>query len=155
MLDAVAPLTHILEENQKGALTPEVATKATKVALGLLGNAAAHQAKERRKNVLKDMNKDVMPLAEEDDQFKDAAPLLFGEGFEKKMKDHVDAVRCIRKSGRATESHFRRGRPQSFGYHRGGGHHRGRGGHRFHPYQNRPTGKENYQKKQFRPQSSQ
>ena len=81
--------THILEEGQKGTLTPEVATKATKVTLGLLGNAAAHQAKERRTNVLKDMNKDVMPLAEEDDQFKDAAPLLFGEGFKKKMKDHV------------------------------------------------------------------
>ena len=36
MLDAVAPLTFILEEAQKGTLTPEVAVKATKVALGLL-----------------------------------------------------------------------------------------------------------------------
>ena len=38
MLDAVAPLTFILKEAQKGTLIPEVAVKATKVALGLLGN---------------------------------------------------------------------------------------------------------------------
>ena len=45
-------------------------------------------------------------LAEEDEQFKEAVPLLFGEGFEKKMKEHVDAVRCLRKTGKATELHF-------------------------------------------------
>ena len=43
--------------------------------------------------MLKDMNRDVMSLAEKDEQFKGAAPLLFGDGFEKKMKEHVDAVR--------------------------------------------------------------
>ena len=53
--------------------------------LGLLGKSSAHQSKERRKNVLKDMNRDVMSLTEEEDQFKDAAPLLFGDRFEKKM----------------------------------------------------------------------
>ena len=56
--------------------------KAAKVALGLIGNASAHHAKERRKKVLKDMNKDVMPLAEEDELFPEVAPLQFGEGFE-------------------------------------------------------------------------
>ena len=71
MLDAVAPLVHILEEGQKGTLTPEVAIKASKVTLELLGNVSAHQSKERRKNVLKDMNRDVTSLAEEKDQFKD------------------------------------------------------------------------------------
>ena len=100
---------------------------------------------------LKDMNKDVMPLAEEDDQFQGAAPLLFGEGFEKKMKEHVNAVRCLRKLEKPTELHFRRGRPHGAGYHRGGGSNRGRGGHRY----NRSNGKENFQKKQFRPQSGQ
>ena len=107
MMDAVAPLTFILEEAQKGTLTPEVAVKATKVTLGLLGNASAHQSKERRKNVLKDMNRDVLPLVDEDEQFKGAAPLLFGEGFEKKMKEHMDAVRCLRKTGKPAEPHFR------------------------------------------------
>lgn len=156
MMDAVAPLAYILEEGQKGSLTPEVAVQAAKVALGLLGNAAAHQSKERRKNILKDMNRDVTSLAEEDEQFKEAAPLLFGEGFEKKMKEHVDAVRCLRKTGKVTESHFRRGRPHGSGYHRGGGNHRGRGGHRFHPYPySRTAGKENFQKKPFRQQSAQ
>jgi hypothetical protein len=45
-MDAAAPLVHIIEEAKKGKLTPEVAEKAAKVALDLLGNAAAHQAKE-------------------------------------------------------------------------------------------------------------
>ena len=112
MLDAVAPLVHILEEGQKGTLTPEVAIKASKVTLGLLGNASAHQSKERQKNVLKDMNRDVMSLAEEEDQFKDAAPLLFGDGLEKKMKEHMDVVRCIRKTNRVTEQHFRGAAPK-------------------------------------------
>ena len=93
-----------------------MAIKASKVTLGLLGNASAHQSKERRKNVLKDMNRDVMSLTEEENQFKDAAPLLFGDGFEKKMKEHVDAVRCIQKTNRVIEPHFRRGRPQGQGY---------------------------------------
>ena len=66
------PLVHILEEAQKGTLTPEVAAKAAKVALGLIGNAASYHSRERRKKVLRDMNKDVLSLAEEDDMFTDA-----------------------------------------------------------------------------------
>ena len=51
-LDAVAPLVFILEEAQKGSLTPQSA------ALMLLGNASAQMAKERWKKVTKDINKD-------------------------------------------------------------------------------------------------
>ena len=68
----------------------------------MIGNASDQQAKERRRNVVKDMNKDVMLLAEEDDKLQGAATLLFGKGFEKKMKEHVDAVHCLRKSGKPT-----------------------------------------------------
>ena len=120
--------------------------KGAKVALGVIGNASAQQAKERRRNVLKDMNNNIMPLAEEDDQLQGAAPLLFGEGFEKKMKDQVDAVCCLRKSGKPTESHFQQGRPHGTGYHRGRGSNRRRGGHRFHPYNNRSNGIETFRR---------
>ena len=40
-LDAVAPMVFILEEAQKGTLTPQSAAEAAKAALMLLGNASA------------------------------------------------------------------------------------------------------------------
>lgn len=30
--------------------------------------------------------------------FSDVAPILFGDGFEKTMKEHMEAMRCIRKT---------------------------------------------------------
>ena len=53
-------------------------------------------AKDRRKKVLKELNKNLQPLAEEEGTFAEAAPLLFGNGFEKQMKDHVEALKCLR-----------------------------------------------------------
>ena len=82
------PLVNLVEEAQKGTLTPEVAMQAVKVTLGLLCNSTAHQSKEHRKM---DMNRDVLPLVEEDEMFKGASPILFGDGFE---KEHVEAA-CV------------------------------------------------------------
>ncbi|MGJ8945978.1 hypothetical protein AB9K17_24105, partial [Salmonella enterica subsp. enterica serovar Kentucky] len=43
--------------------------------------------------------------------FADVAPMLFGDSFEKNMKEHVEAMRCIRKtSNNKTEPFFRKGR---------------------------------------------
>ena len=69
-----------------------------KTALTLLGNASANLSKERRKLVVKDLNKDAGSLAEEDDLFTEASPMLFGEGFEQMLK------RCLRKSSSNTGS---------------------------------------------------
>ena len=66
-MDAVAPLVFILEEAQKGTLTSQSAAKA---ALLHLGNASAQMAKERRKKVTKDLNKDLMSLAEDPEMFE-------------------------------------------------------------------------------------
>ena len=38
---------------------------------------------------------DIQDLAEEDEQ--GAAPLLFGEGFEKKMKDRAESLKLLHK----------------------------------------------------------
>ena len=94
-LDAVAPLVFILEEPQKGTLTSQSAAEAAKAALLLLGNASAQTAKERRKKVIKDLNKDLVSLAEDPEMFEDAAPLLFGASFERKMKDHLESLKCL------------------------------------------------------------
>jgi len=94
---------------------------------------------ERRKWVLKDLNKDLLPLAEDEEAFRGAAPLLFGAAFEKKMKDHLESLKCLRRSMApkpGTNQFFRKGR--SFYPARGGGNFRGRGrGQRFNPYQPR------------------
>ena len=65
-------------------------------------------AKDRRKKVLKELNKNLQPLAEEEGTFAEAAPLLFGNGFEKQMKDHVEALKCLRnpQDSRKTLSSF-------------------------------------------------
>ena len=116
--------------------------EAVKTALALMGNASSHLSKERRKLVVKDLNKDAASLAEEDEMFKDAAPQLFGDGFETKLKQHVDAVRCLRKASTSQghgQQFFRGSRPQG-SYNRGGGAYRGRSNKgprqpRFQPYQ--------------------
>ncbi len=137
-LDALAPLLNLLESANSGNLTPEASANAVKTALALLGNALS---KERRKLVVKDLNKDASSLAEDDDLFKEAAPMLFGEGFEQKLKNHVEAVRCLRKSSTnsgGSSQYFRGGRSHG-NYQRGGGPNRrfqsSRGGRKFQPYQ--------------------
>ena len=79
MLDAVAPLVHILE----------TATEAAGTALALLGNASAHMMCDRRKQILRDLNKDLLPLIEDNEAFKGAAPLLFGDSL------HASAFVCV------------------------------------------------------------
>ena len=63
-----------------------------------LGNASTQTAKERRKKVTKDLNRDFMSLAEDPEMFEEAAPLLFGPSFEKIMKDHLESLKCLRQS---------------------------------------------------------
>ena len=85
LLDAVAPLVHILEEAQRSTLTAKTVADAAGAVLALLGNASAHMTCEHRKQVLRDLNNDLLPLAEDEEAFKGAAPLLFGETFQRKM----------------------------------------------------------------------
>ena len=92
MLDALAPMVDILEEAQKGPLTTEKAAEAARSAILLLGNASTQVAKERRKKVIKCMNKKVHSLADDEEIFIDAPPLLLGKLFEAKMKAHFESL---------------------------------------------------------------
>lgn len=104
MLDTVALLVRIVEEAQRNTLTPEQAAEVAKAALSLLGNASAHISKERRRKVIKCLNKKVHPLADEKEVFAEAAPLLLGKVFETKMKSHLESLKCLSGS---TERDFR------------------------------------------------
>ena len=114
LLDAVAP--HILETVHSGNLTVDTSVKAAKLALQLPANASAHISKERRKTSLKDLNRDLLTLVEDDKMFTDVALMLFRDGFEKTMKEkHIEAMRCIRKtlSKTSNESFFGRAAPRA------------------------------------------
>ena len=39
-----------------------------------------------------------MSLAKDPEMFEEAAPFLFGASFERKMKEHVESLKCLRQS---------------------------------------------------------
>ena len=111
MLDAVGPITHILEEVVKGQLTHKCAIEATQTALRLLGNASVHSCYERRKNDLQSMNTRLLDMADDDVVYKSAPPLLFGDGFCKKAKERDEELKCLnmataKASGAPRETQF-------------------------------------------------
>ena len=147
VLDAVGPLSSLLELQSSGSLTVEAAVEATTHALRFLGNASAM---ERRKRAANHLNKDLQPLVEKSDRFTSEVPYLFGKDFEKATKHHIDSVKSLRKVSqhRGPGQMQRPGRPYNYQQQtaRGGSPYRGgsRGGGRghFRPYQN-PREKEN------------
>lgn len=143
----MAPLVHIVEETQKGAMSGDQAADAAKTALSLLGNASTHVSRERWKKVILALNKKVHPLAEEEEVFAEAAPLLLGKVFEEKMKAHLESLQCL-SSSRERRQDFRQSRSQfpprgsGRGSFRRGGGYRGNQQRWFQPYH---KGKENCQ----------
>ncbi len=69
-LDAVGPLTTIIEEGDKGTLNAEMATGAARMALRFVGNASVKFSRERRKRAM--MNSKLIELADKDSIYKDA-----------------------------------------------------------------------------------
>ncbi len=120
VLDSLAPLTHLLEAEQRGGPpTWEEAKKAVVAATELVSNASAKITHLRREKVTTDLNKALLPVAKEAANFQSAPPSLFGTEFAKKAKDHVDQVKAMRASLPTkpdTRSPFRGGPPR-----RGGG----------------------------------
>ena len=107
-----------MEAEARGdSLTLEQVRDATKTAVELAGNANARISCLRREKVCQDLNKALIPLAKEDENFDEAPPSLFGTEFAKKAKDHVDQVKALRSTSSKTERPFFRGGPPS----RGGG----------------------------------
>ena len=56
-----------------------------------------------------ELNKSLLPIVQEDDNFKESSPSLFGTEFARKSKDLVDQVKAMRSS-----LIFRRDRPPKF-----------------------------------------
>ena len=125
VLDAAAPLLSTLETARSGSLTPKGAAESAQLALKLLGNASANISTERRRKAITHLNPELGTLIEDEDNFREAAPFLFGKAFDQQAKDHIEAVKSLKKTTfTSTRQPFQRGHPSST---RGGGTFRGRG----------------------------
>ena len=82
VLDAVAPLTSVLETHQRGVdLDSKEVLKVVSAALELVGNAGAQISHLLREKVITTINISLLPLVADDENFKTAPPSpLFWEG---------------------------------------------------------------------------
>ena len=94
-LDALGPITRLHEEILADeAVNLTKAKEAVEAAIVLLGNATAHFSTERRKSMMKHLNKDLRPLCE--GKFPNRGPYLFGENFGAKAKKTADNIRALK-----------------------------------------------------------
>ena len=123
VLDPVGPLTRVLHAMEEGgeALSFGEAQESIADAMRLLGNASSQIARLRRKKILKAVNPEIQDLADED-LFSTAAPDLFGQGFEQKMKERAESMKLLSSATKppiAPKKFFRGSRPSA--PQRGGG----------------------------------
>ena len=93
VLDAAASLLSTLESARNGSLTPKSAAESAQLALKLLGNASANISTERRRKATTYLNPELATLIDDEDTFREAAPLLFGKTFDQQARDHMEAVK--------------------------------------------------------------
>ena len=99
LLDSLAPLTSILEAHHKGVtLDHKEVIQAVKSGMHLIGNANDHLLHLRRERIVSELNKALLPIVGDDNNFKEAAPFLFGTELAKKSKVMVEQVKVMRST---------------------------------------------------------
>ena len=91
VLDALAPLTALMETNVEELTPPQLPN--------------AHISHLRREKIITGLNKSLLPLVKEDAPYTDAAPDLFGSEFAKRSKEFLEQVKTIRSS-LPTKTHY-------------------------------------------------
>ena len=87
LLDSLAPLTAIQGAQYKGVtLDHKEVIQVVKSGMHLIGNANAHLLQLQREKIVGDMNKALLPIVEDDNNFKEVAPFLFSTEFAKKVE---------------------------------------------------------------------
>ena len=114
-------------------------------AKALLGNASTQMTKERRRKAITAFNRKVHPLAEEEEIFQEAAPLLLAQVLESKVKSHLESLKCLVASSQS-DSEAGQGFRQGHSHYspRGSGQHHQRGGNHQRRFPMYPKGKENF-----------
>ena len=96
VLDALAPLVSILDLNSRDhcpAYQDTIDTIST--AVELLGNASATITHLRREKLTLGLNKTLLSLCQDDENFKSAALALFDPEFAKRSKEHIHQVKAM------------------------------------------------------------
>ena len=75
-MDSLGPLLSLLGQAKEGKLTVKELVALLEAAIIRLGNAAAHLSMERRKSLMKYLNRDLNPIAE--GYFPDGPPCCLG-----------------------------------------------------------------------------
>ena len=124
-LDAVNPLVYVLERAEELELPAEVIGP-IQTSLRLLGNSNIHNIVVRRKALLIQMNPHLKDLVRDGD-FKDVAPMLFGENFGTLARERLEAAAALTKTlGIEKPSpDFHKGHSQRYKGRRGGTHYSG------------------------------
>uniref|UniRef100_A0A1X7VGZ5 Uncharacterized protein n=1 Tax=Amphimedon queenslandica TaxID=400682 RepID=A0A1X7VGZ5_AMPQE len=139
VLDALAPISSILE-NIDG-MTAEDVTEASMAATELLGNANAKISRLRREKLIASINRNLIPMLQDDVIFGDVAPNLFGPDFSRRAKEFLDQVSALKSLTHPTR--HSQGQTSGTSYRRpllhrgpplGRGSGRGRGGGPSHPH---------------------
>ena len=91
--DKVGPLAHFLARADEDDFSVNEAKSIFRDSVKLIDNTSATISKMRQKRVLKALNLALQEMADEPEVFLSAALLLFGFGFESKMKDHSESFR--------------------------------------------------------------
>ena len=104
VLDSIRPLTLLLTKIGEENYSIEDAERTVQDAIQLVGNASLHLAKMRRKCILRCLNPKMQDMAEEQELFQSAAPLLFGQGFESKMKERSESLKILSSCSRSRDS---------------------------------------------------
>ncbi len=138
VLDPVGPLLLLLNKLEtEDAIEVEEAVDFIHDALRLLGNASAQFSTARRKRVLKALNPDIQDLASEKGHFKEAAPKLFGPGFEKAMKERAESIKILAKmstgqTDNTTSNQSQQRRPRFYQKNRSNGSQQQRSGNQYY-----------------------
>ena len=91
VLDAMAPLTTIINGADSESPLPFKETiQAVSAAVELIGNASVRISHLRREKVTSAINKTLLPIAQNDENFVGTAPSLLGPEFGKQSKEYVD-----------------------------------------------------------------
>ena len=97
-LDAVGPLTYLVEVSSLEGAESIPAKNVIEVLRTVLGSAPAHIFYLRRRKILTELNPDLKDLTEKDNLFKDATLLLFGESFKAVAKDYSEGLKALARA---------------------------------------------------------
>ena len=118
MLDAVRPLTDIIEKLNSGEseIDADKVGYAVESTIMLIGNASSQMSVLQRQKILEEYNRDLLSFAHDrEDEFTKAAPQLFGAQFPKDAADHLEQVAALRRTkSSASNQGFRKASPSQW-----------------------------------------